>query len=269
MAIRWSGKLSDEVFETIEKYNNKIIRLNKKGGYITPSQITFKEIKQLAQKRSDLNRILKTLKEYNKRGAEKTITLDSGAKISKYAYNVGKRQQKIAKMKTTRRLNVLKNSVPTEYGVKSKYNFANMGDENIRNLEARLNKLNRSIENINPSDLKSYLSYLTDTAFIDYSIRDKAFMSAYFDEMTFNLGFAVGFDKEKIEEMKTKIYERLTDTQISTMLRNEEAFRSLRDWYNNIHRRSGLNRGNLNLINSEFNELYENLDDIIATYEKM
>ena len=172
-------------------------------------------------------------------------------------------------MKTTRRLNVLKNTIPTEYGVKSNYNLANMGDESIRNLEARLNKLNRNITNINPSDLNSYTKYLTETSFIDYNLRDRNFMSAYFNEMTFNLGFATGFDKAKINEMKDKIYDRLTDRQIATMLRSEEAFKSLRDWYNNIHRRAGLNIGNLNLINAEFNELYENLDDIISTYEEM
>ena len=68
--------------------------------------------------------------------------------------------------------------------------------------------------------------------------------------------------------MKNKIFDNLTDSQISKMLRSEEAFKSIREWYNNIHRRSGLNKGNLTLINEEFNELYENLDDIIATYEK-
>lgn len=269
MAIRWTGKLSDEVFDTIDKYNNKIKRLEKLGGYVTPNKTSFKEIKELVNNRRDLERVLKSLKAYNVRGAEKTITLDSGAKISRYSYDLARKNQRIAKMKTTRRLNVLKNTIPTEYGVKSNYNLANMGDESIRNLEARLNKLNRNITNINPSDLNSYTKYLTETSFIDYNLRDRNFMSAYFNEMTFNLGFAIGFDKDKINEMKDKIYDRLTDRQIATMLRSEEAFKSLRDWYNNIHRRAGLNIGNLNLINAEFNELYENLDDIISTYEEM
>jgi len=268
MAIRWTGKLSDEVYDTIDKYNSKIKRLNKKGGYITPQEISFKEIKNLANKRSDLNRILKTLKAYNVRGAEKTITLNSGAKISRYAYDIAKKNQRIAKMKTTRRLNVLKNTYPTEYGVFSKYNLANMGDENIRNLEARLNKLNRNIEDISTNDLSSYTSYLFETSFVDYTFRDKIFISSYFDEMIFNLGYASGYDKSKIKEMKNKIMNNLTNSEISNMLRGEEAFRSLRDWYNNIHRRSGLHKGNLELIRAEFDELYENLDKIIATYEK-
>lgn len=268
MAVRWGGKFTDEVYDTIEKYNNKIKRLNKIGGYITPKPISFKEIKSLSNKKSDVNRILKTLKAYNVRGAEKSITLNSGAKISKYAYDIARKNQKIAKMKTTRRLNVLKNTYPTEYGVASKYNLANMGDESIRNLEARLNKLNRKVEDIPINDLSSFTSYLFETSFINYSIRDKNFMNAYFDEMIFNLGYAVGYPKDRIREMKNKIFDNLTDSQISKMLRSEEAFKSLRDWYNNIHRRSGLNKGNIILINEEFNELYENLDDIIATYEK-
>ena len=269
MAIRWTGKLSDEVFDTIDKYNNKIKRLEKLGGYVTPNKTSFKEIKELVNNRRDLERVLKSLKAYNVRGAEKTITLDSGAKISKYSYDLARKNQRIAKMKTTRRLNVLKNTIPTEYGVKSNYNLANMGDESIRNLEARLNKLNRNITNINPSDLNSYTNYLTETSFINYGIRDKNYMNAYFDEMIFNLGFATGFDKEKIQEIKDTIYNRLTDTQIFTMMRSEEAIKSLRDWYNNIHRRAGLNVKNIELINAEFNELYENLEAIISTYEKM
>lgn len=266
MAIRWSGKLSDEVYDTLNRYNRKIKRLEKIGGYITPKTITFKEIVEMSNNRNELKRVLETLRGYNKRGAEKTITLKNNVRLSKYQYDLAKKNQKVAKMKATRRLNYIKKLEVTEYGEKQNLNYYQMGDERILNLQARLKKLSTPLEEVPKQDFREFIDYLGETSRVDYSYRDKTYMNNYFDEMIFNLGYAVGYDKNKIQEMKDKIFNNLSDTQIYKMMGSEEAIRSISDWYSIIHSRYLLNKTNSELVRNEFQELYENLDKIINSY---
>ena len=103
---------------------------------------------------------------------------------------------------------------------------------------------------------------------IDYNVRDKTYMNNYLNEMLFNLGNAVGYDRDKIENMRTKILTRLTDSEIIEMMKGEESIKSFSEWYPIIHEAGGINKGNISLIQEEFNELYDNLDKVIKTYSK-
>ena len=266
MAIRWTGKLSDEVYDTLKRYNRKIKRLEKIGGYITPKTITFDEVVEMSSNRNELKKVLDTLKGYNKRGAEKTITLKNNVKLSKYQYDLAKKNQRVAKMKATRRLNYIKKLEVTEYGEKQNLNYYQMGDERVLNLQARLKKLSTPIDEVSKQDFGEFIEYLGETARVDYSHRDKTWLDNYFNEMIFNLGYAVGYNKDKIQEMKDKLLNNLSDTQIYKMMASEEAIRSISDWYSIIHSRYLLNKTNSELVRLEFDELYENLDKIIKSY---
>lgn len=263
MAIRITGKLTDDIIKITTKYNSKINRLSKLGYKNLPNKVYWKDVYNSVKTKKDLNRELSYLQEFTKKGSEKTITLKSGLKITQYQYNIAKRQQRIAKNRATRRLNYLKSLESSEYGEKQGTYYYKMGNEQVMNIEARIKKLNQNLQNIKSLD---YLDYLSNASLVDYSYRDKIYMSNYFDEMIFNLGYAVGFDKSKIQEMKDKIFNKLTDTQIARMMNSEEAIRSISEWYFIIHSRYTLNKTNIELVRNEYESLYESLDDIIKTY---
>lgn len=269
MAIRMNLKTSREIYDVLNRYNRKIKRLNKKGGYITPDELTFEDIMDRVTSRKELNRALNALRLYSKRGIEKTITTRGGLTTSQYNIELAKRVQRRNRQKVTRRLNKLSIIKPTTYGKKdSEYTYAQMGDSGIENLRLRQAKLRRDIEDLSPSSFKDYRNYLDTVDMVDYSLRDKTYMNNYLNEMIFNLGSAVGYDREKIEEMKDKILTKMTDTQIVDMMRGEESIKSFSEWYPIIHEAGGINKGNISLIQEEFNELYDNLDKIIKTYSK-
>lgn len=264
MAIRWTGKLSDELINVVNKYNKKINRLEKLDYSNLPSKINWKDIANSVKTRKDLYRTLEDLRTFNKRGSERIITLKSGVKTTNYQFNIAKRQQRIAKGRVKRRLNYLKSLEASEYGEKQGLYYYRMGDEQYLNLQKRLEKLSRPLEEI--SDFKNYTDYLSYTSLVDYNYRDKVYMNNYFDEMIFNLAYATGYDKNKINEMKNKIFDKLSDSQIYRMMNSEAAIKSLSEWYNIIHSRYLLNKTNINMVNNEFDALYESLDDIIKTY---
>lgn len=269
MAIRMNLKTSREIYDVLNRYNRKVKRLNKKGGYITPDVLTFEDVMRDITTRKELNKTLNALRLYSKRGIEKTITTRGGVKTSAYQLELAKKVQRRNRQKITRRLNKLSQIKPTTYGKKdSEYTYAQMGDSGIENLKLRQEKLRKDIEDMTPSYFKDYTNYLETVDMIDYSVRDKTYMNNYLNEMLFNLGNAVGYDRDKIENMRTKILTRLTDSEIVEMMRGEESIKSFSEWYPIIHEAGGINKGNISLIQEEFNELYDNLDKVIKTYSK-
>ncbi len=263
--LRITGKTTDKVINVVEEFNRKVRRIARSGNYNVPSQVSWKEILENAKTRADLNRELSYLQEFSKKGAEKQIVLPSGVRTTQYEYNIAKKRQSLAKRRTKARLKLMKSRELTELGERQGTYLYRMGDEAFENMKARLEKLERPLETM--ENLQSYYKYLENASFVNYSYRDKIYMDNYFNEMSFNLAFAVGYDKAKIQEMKDKIYSRLTDTQIAEMMNSEEAFISMTSWYNNIHRKEGLRKENVELIRLQLNDLYENLDTIIDTYE--
>lgn len=267
MALRMNLQTSREIFNVINAYNRKITRLSKTGGYITPQKVSFEDVVKNVNNKAELNRVLKALRLYNVRGMEKPITTKSGVTLSRYRYNLIKNNQRSAKRKVSRRLNKLSKIKPTTYGEKdSEYTYAQMGDPQIENLRARKRKLKTDIENLSKENLREYETYLENVNSIDYNYRDKIYMDNYLNDMIFNLGRGAGVSNETIEEIREKILNNMSNNEIINMMQGEEAIRSLSDWYPVIHRKGGLNLGNVKLIQAEFEELRKNIDKIINTY---
>ena len=161
MAIRITGKLTDDIIKITTKYNSKINRLSKLGYKNLPNKVYWKDVYNSVKTKKDLNRELSYLQEFTKKGSEKTITLKSGLKITQYQYNIAKRQQRIAKNRATRRLNYLKSLESSEYGEKQGTYYYKMGNEQVMNIEARIKKLNQNLQNIKSLDYLDYLSNAT------------------------------------------------------------------------------------------------------------
>lgn len=268
MAIRMNLKTSREIFSVLNTYNRKVTRLNKKGGYITPDILTFNDIINNVKNRKELNRTLQALRLYSKRGIEETITTKGGYTTSRYNLTLTKRIQSRNRQKIAKRINLVGNVKPTTYGKKdSDYTYAQMGDSTVENLKLRREKLKKDITLMNRREFEDYANYLETVDEIDYNYRDKAYMNNYLNEMMFNLANAVGYDREKIEDMRDSILSKLSDTEIVEMMRGEESIKSISEWYPIIHEARGLNSGNIGLIREEFEELYNNLNKIIKSYK--
>lgn len=268
MAIRMNLKTSREIFNVLNTYNRKVTRLNKKGGYITPDILTFNDVINNVKNRKELNRTLQALRLYSKRGIEETITTKGGYTTSRYNLTLTKRIQSRNRQKIAKRINLVGNVKPTTYGKKdSDYTYAQMGDSTVENLKLRREKLKKDITLMNRREFEDYANYLETVDEIDYNYRDKAYMNNYLNEMMFNLANAVGYDREKIEDMRDSILSKLSDTEIVEMMRGEESIKSISEWYPIIHEARGLNSGNIGLIREEFEELYNNLNKIIKSYK--
>ena len=268
MAIRMNLKTSREIFSVLNTYNRKVTRLNKKGEYITPDILTFNDVINNVKNRKELNRTLQALRLYSKRGIEETITTKGGYTTSRYNLTLTKRIQSRNRQKIAKRINLVGNVKPTTYGKKdSDYTYAQMGDSTVENLKLRREKLKKDITLMNRREFEDYANYLETVDEIDYNYRDKAYMNNYLNEMIFNLANAVGYDREKIEDMRDSILSKLSDTEIVEMMRGEESIKSISEWYPIIHEARGLNSGNIGLIREEFEELYNNLNKIIKSYK--
>ena len=268
MAIRMNLKTSREIFSVLNTYNRKVTRLNKKGEYITPDILTFNDVINNVKNRKELNRTLQALRLYSKRGIEETITTKGGYTTSRYNLTLTKRIQSRNRQKIAKRINLVGNVKPTTYGKKdSDYTYAQMGDSTVENLKLRREKLKKDITLMNRREFEDYANYLETVDEIDYNYRDKAYMNNYLNEMMFNLANAVGYDREKIEDMRDSILSKLSDTEIVEMMRGEESIKSISEWYPIIHEARGLNSGNIGLIREEFEELYNNLNKIIKSYK--
>lgn len=75
--IRWSESDSQELSRVVRNFNAKVRRLEKKfEGYsdvVLPERVTMKEMRELIGTRRDLNREIKSLQDFTKRGSEQLI----------------------------------------------------------------------------------------------------------------------------------------------------------------------------------------------------
>ena len=74
--IKWNESDSKELARAVKNYNAKITRLSKKEEYkgvILPEKASVKQLKELVSTRRDLQRELKSLQRFTKRGSETIV----------------------------------------------------------------------------------------------------------------------------------------------------------------------------------------------------
>lgn len=140
--IKWKKKDILTLKKAISQFNRKIKQLDKETNKLyLPEKLEFSEVKKDIKTRNELNRVLSSLREYNKETA-KTIILQSGEEISKWDYSVLKKQRKILETRINKELKGL--SIPKKG---EKYSRLQMGSERAR-------ELFRTLENIQELELK-------------------------------------------------------------------------------------------------------------------
>ena len=266
MAKLWTSKTNNELSKAVRNFNNKIKRLEKsERDLILPDKASVASIKREINNRWELNRKIKELKRYSTRGIEETITTDGGVKLSKYEYENIQKEQKRLYDKLGRTIKRIESITPTNFGIPEDVTYKQMGSQQLANLRARRENIGR--RNINKLDMKSLkdLISLLKVTKAKEKYQSEVFRNNYMDKMLFGLGYYADYDSEKMEYIRGKL-NTLTDTQFMKAFENDLALQALRDYYPVIHKEQG-SRTQYR-INTMFDELYDNIDDIVLQYKK-
>ena len=261
--MKYSKSMNEELKRVIRNYNSKISRLEKSDrDLLLPEKVNLKIIKSRVVDKWDLNREIDKLMRFSERGIENTVTTKGGLKISKYELNNLKREQNRLVAKLDRQIKRLGNIVPTTFGVREDATIAQMGTEQLSNLKARRENIRkRSVKSINSEGLKELQNLMNKTIQKDRYLVSK-FKENYIEKMLLNLGYYVGYDSSKLNEMKNKLM-KLSDKKFLQLFNTEEGIRAIRDFYPETYKSESENETS---IKGLYDELYKNLDKIISEY---
>lgn len=236
--IRYDTKLNKRIRSLVNRYNAKIIRLEKKiylyDAIKIPKKLKVKDIKNMYKDRSELNRYLKSREYFLTRGSE-YIRENNISNYEDYVYKIYKRLANRRLLKEKRYLEGTKVKIGGRSQIVS---FAEMADVKYLNVISKLKYANKSINEIN--DVLEYTRKLEKNVklmdkrkwqdnFITM-IRDICYMQGLsFSEtkkITDNLyklspeAFEKFYNEEKSLELVTVAYQMIMDFGINEAVEN-------------------------------------------------
>lgn len=265
MAIRYDKKLNQEINRTIKNFNQKIARLEKEERELLPSKITKKELKESVYTRSELQRKLKELQRFSKRGAENIITTRGGVRLTKYELNEIKRENARVKRNITREINRLKVEKPKIFGKTQASTFSEMGDTDYLNLVARRNALEKDINKLSREEFERFTKLIEKTG-KNQQYMNTVFKENYFEMLT-DLAYYYGYDNDKLNMLKQKLM-TLKPNNFLKLFKEDKSIRAILDYYPVV-------TNSFNAINPDdiredvinlYNNLIDNIDEIIQDY---
>ena len=258
MAIRYDKKLDQEINRTIKNFNQKIARLEKQEKELLPSKITKKDLKESVYTRSELQRKLKELQRFSKRGAEEVITTRGGVRITKYELNEIKRENARLKRNITREINRLKVNKPKILGKTQTSTFSEMGDTDYLNLVARRKALEKDINKLLRDEFERFTKLIKKTG-RSQKYMNTVFKENYFEMLT-DLAYYYGYDNKKLDEMKKKLM-KLKPNDFLKLFKEDKSIRAILDYYPIVT--NSFNAINPDDIKDDVITLYDNLIDNI------
>lgn len=270
MAIRYDKKLDQEINRTIKNFNQKIARLEKQEKELLPSKITKKELKSSVYTRSELQRKLKELQRFSKRGAEDIITTRGGIRLTNYELNEIKRENARVKRNITREINRLKVNKPKILGKTQTSTFSEMGDTDYLNLVARRKALEKDINKLSRDEFERFIKLIEKTG-KSQQYMNTVFKENYFEMLT-DLAYYYGYDNKKLNEMKKKLM-RLKPNDFFRLFKEDKSIKAILDYYpivtSNFDFNSGMYVNRMDYqedVLNLYDALYDNLDDILKDY---
>lgn len=267
MAIRYDKKINAKISRIVKGYNAKIKRLEGREDLIIPSKIdryALKELRASTKSRADLNRKLKNLQEFTKRGGEKFITV-KGREIPRYQYEQAKRYRSLISRRLKARSEYNRTTYPTYEGVREKFTIAEQFNEEQRNIEALKSRLiDVDYLSYSPSEMTQYISTLESNA---RTVNLSTWQSNYAD-MLLESGYVYKIPHQKLHDLREKILE-LTPSQFDKLFKTESTIKQILYYYNQINE-LGVDVAFENMesdVVSIYDSLFENIDDIIKDYK--
>ena len=267
MAFKISASAEKNLNKAINNFNRKVKRLEKVDREIDiPEKESITAIKQRVTNKWELNREIDRLERFTKRNAEELIKNKSGLVLSRWEYENLQREQKRLNARLLREIERYGNITPKEFGKKQAATYAQMGDEKLSNLKARQKAISsKSLSKINREQLKS-LEALINKTNANYRKDKEVFYNNYLDGTLLNLGYYVGYDKEKLDYIKEKLNE-LTPDQFIKAFNTDVSLKDIQDRYVLSHE-DGITP---EILESDvvpvLDELYKNIDKIVDSYK--
>lgn len=261
--IRYDKKLNKEIDDTLRRYNNKINRLRRQGGYyMLPNEVTKDMLMETSWTRQDLQRRLKNLRKFNERGAETVYTTKSGYAISKYEMEYLKDEKSRIKRNLLKSIRRYENVKPKLWGKEQARTFAQMGDTRYLNAIARLEKVNIDISSLPIDELYDYRHLL------DVLGRNKDYLATEFQinymKMLDDIGQNAGYDEKKLDKIKRELMKVKAD-KFYELYSNEKSVKETVDWYYVF--RKGKEKIDEEDVTNNLNNLLLNIKDIVKDYK--
>lgn len=264
MAIRYDKKINNQIQRIVNNYNAKIKRLEGREDISVPSKISTKEIKGSVKNRADLNRKIKNLQEFTKRGGEKNITV-KGRTIPRYQYKQAQRYRSLISRRLKAREQFNKSTFPTYEGRKEKFTIAEQFNEETRNIQAqRRMLLDVDYLDYSPSEMSEYIANLESNA---KTVNLSMWQQNYAD-MLLESGYVYNIPHAKLHELREKILD-LSPSQFDKLFKTESTIKQILYYYNQINE-LGVDVAYENMesdVVSIYNSLFENIDDILDDYK--
>lgn len=163
--INWKKSDILTLKKAVNQFNRRIKQLDKETNKLQlPEKLEFKEVKENIKTRNELNRILQSLRGYNKTTA-KNIILKSGESISKWEYNVLKKQRNIFRSRLMKELKEL--SIPKKGEIFSK---TELGSEKSKETIRKIEDL-KTLETKKGEEFKRIKERIKVAGTYDYEIR--------------------------------------------------------------------------------------------------
>lgn len=266
MAIRYDKKLSRELARTVRNFNAKVRRLERLERELIPSRVSVASLKDEFTNRKELQRRLRELQGFSKRGAEDIITTSGGVRTTRYEFKLTKERARIAKIRLGRDIRILGEATPTIYGKKQPRKFVEMGSEELSNLEAKRKSLDKDINKLSQTQYEAFARRAYEEAYNRWtSERGAKFFQSYMDILD-KAGYMAGVPAETIEHIKDSL-RKLTLTQFGAMMTLERAFKSIIDYYLILKVQSGvLSTDDEAQLRDIFEELNSNIDEMVEQY---
>lgn len=176
--IRWKQGDYVKLGKAVADFNKKVNRLQSEENKLyLPDTIEYKEARENITTRAELNRMINSLKRFQKEGAEELYTTQAGEDITKWERRELGIQSRIAQTRLTRELKAL--NEPLESG----FSRAQMGSNRVREIEAQLRNL-KQIETKSGYEFQRLRSRIARSGVSDYTMKKAiVYMENYLKEM--------------------------------------------------------------------------------------
>lgn len=176
--IKWKRGDLISLGRAVSQFNRKINQLQAEENKLyLPDTINYQEAKENITTRRELNRLINSLRRFQKEGAEDLYTTQSGETITKWERRELGIQSRIAQTRLTRELKAL--NEPLESG----YSRAQMGSTRVKEIKAQIKNL-KEIENLSGFDFNRLKERITRMGSSDYTMKKAiVFRKNYLKEM--------------------------------------------------------------------------------------